>query len=356
MPLNSSGQLSLGGATAGESVNLELGKAATALITMNDTDLRTLFGIGAGAVSMSNGYGKSSWTADSTRGYFGGGGGYPFVIAAMVPLVDRFTFATEAMATISATLPFVTQTIGVTGHNNASKGYSTMIAAQGGIQSIRFSDETTADIAADLPRQVTGQGEFQSAAKGYTGGGTLFPGNLNQISAITFSTETYATLGAVAALTLTLSGAANSQDRGYWAGGTQNNAPLSAEIQGLIFSTESAINPAASLVQGRGSPRAVNSTTRGYFGGGGSYFNQIDGIIFASETTIDPAAGLVQGRGSPTPINSATRGYFAGGTIGPENSSQIDGIQFSTETTIDPATGLTNGRQQGPFGVNNSNN
>jgi hypothetical protein len=36
MPLNASGPISLGGATTGESVNLELSKAATSTISLND--------------------------------------------------------------------------------------------------------------------------------------------------------------------------------------------------------------------------------------------------------------------------------------------------------------------------------
>ena len=60
MPLNASGPISLGGNTAGQSVNLELGRAATAQTSMNETAVRTLFGVASGAISMSNGYGKSN--------------------------------------------------------------------------------------------------------------------------------------------------------------------------------------------------------------------------------------------------------------------------------------------------------
>jgi hypothetical protein len=69
MALNSSGQISLGGATAGESTNLELGKSATALVSMNDTDLRTLVNVASGVITMpTNFYGKSSAPA-YTRWY-----------------------------------------------------------------------------------------------------------------------------------------------------------------------------------------------------------------------------------------------------------------------------------------------
>lgn len=54
MALPSSGAISL------SQVNTELGLSATALISMNDSGLRSLFGIASGAISMSNGYGKAN--------------------------------------------------------------------------------------------------------------------------------------------------------------------------------------------------------------------------------------------------------------------------------------------------------
>lgn len=62
MTLNSSGPISLGGSTAGQSVNLELGLSATAQISFNDAAVRTLTGTSSGTslVMPTNFYGKSS--------------------------------------------------------------------------------------------------------------------------------------------------------------------------------------------------------------------------------------------------------------------------------------------------------
>lgn len=61
MALNSSGPISLGGSTSGQSVNLELSKSATAQISMNDAAVRTLTGKSSGAVIMpTDFYGKSN--------------------------------------------------------------------------------------------------------------------------------------------------------------------------------------------------------------------------------------------------------------------------------------------------------
>lgn len=70
MALNSSGKISLAGAVTGESVALELSKSATGMISMNDTDVRTLAGVSFGLISLDNLHGKSS--ASYWIGYFSG--------------------------------------------------------------------------------------------------------------------------------------------------------------------------------------------------------------------------------------------------------------------------------------------
>ena len=59
MAICASGEIALGGSTAGRSVNLELGRSASAAICMNETGVRTLAGVPSGAISMNCFYGKS---------------------------------------------------------------------------------------------------------------------------------------------------------------------------------------------------------------------------------------------------------------------------------------------------------
>lgn len=69
MTMVSTGEISLGGsATSGglnRSVNIELGRSATATINLNEAAVRTLAGVPSGAISLSNFYGKSNRVAIS---------------------------------------------------------------------------------------------------------------------------------------------------------------------------------------------------------------------------------------------------------------------------------------------------
>lgn len=68
MALNASGPISLGGSTSGQSVNLELGQSATAQISFNDANVRTLTGTTAGTalVMPTNFWGKANATVQLT--------------------------------------------------------------------------------------------------------------------------------------------------------------------------------------------------------------------------------------------------------------------------------------------------
>ena len=62
MAMPASGAISLNQA------NVEIGNSGTATISMNDADVRTLFDDASGEISMSQGHGKSWWTANAATG------------------------------------------------------------------------------------------------------------------------------------------------------------------------------------------------------------------------------------------------------------------------------------------------
>ncbi len=75
MALNSSGQISLGGSTTGESIALELGRSATDAVSLTETDVRSLAGVSTGAISLSNLYGGLEFKKKKKKGIFCWGGG-----------------------------------------------------------------------------------------------------------------------------------------------------------------------------------------------------------------------------------------------------------------------------------------
>ena len=77
MPLNPSGQISLAGPVAGQSIAVELGQSATATISLNDTNVRTLAQKPSGVIVMpTDFYGKSNFTP-TQKGIFGFGQAAP---------------------------------------------------------------------------------------------------------------------------------------------------------------------------------------------------------------------------------------------------------------------------------------
>jgi hypothetical protein len=361
MPLNASGPLSLGGSTVGESVNLELGKSATALISMNDSDLRTLFGVASGQISMSQGYGKSSYSIASTKGYHGGGNPSRWDTS-QLNQIDGIQFSNEAAIDPAAALAQARRSLA--GVNNVSKGYfvggfsspsSLSIVTQ--IDGIQFSNEAAIDPAAALAQARASLSGVNSSTKGYFAGGETSSSNLTQIDGIQFSDE--AAIDPAAALAQArgaLSGV-NSSTRGYFAGGFAPGAGAVNQIDGIQFSDETAIDPAAALVQGRARKSVVNSSTRGYFLGGETdepTLSQLDGIQFSNEAAIDPAASL--GMYGAAGTNSSTRGYFGGGMSSPSNlRTNFQRLEFSAETFTQLGAIITQTRAEMP-GVQNSNN
>jgi len=73
MTLESSGTMSIGGSTSGRSINLELGRSATATSNLNESDLRTLAEVSSGAISISDFYGKSDLVPVSVEYFYSNG-------------------------------------------------------------------------------------------------------------------------------------------------------------------------------------------------------------------------------------------------------------------------------------------
>ncbi len=129
---------------------------------------------------------------------------------------------------------------------------------------------------------------------------------------------------------------------GYFGGG--NDGSSLDTIDGLVFVSETAINPSVTISVARYKFSGANSSTRGYFVGGwdgSSRLDIIDGIKFSDETAINPSTTLSVARQSTASVNSVANGYFTGGHDGSSRLDIIDGIKFSDETAINPSTTLS---------------
>ena len=74
MALNGSGPISLAGATAGQSIAVELGLSSTGTISLNQTEVRTLAGVASGTIIMpTDFYGKANTVATTYLVVAGGG-------------------------------------------------------------------------------------------------------------------------------------------------------------------------------------------------------------------------------------------------------------------------------------------
>jgi alpha-tubulin suppressor-like RCC1 family protein len=73
MPLNASGTISFGGATTGQSINIELDNAQTGQFSLGNGNARELAGVLTGAISISNFYSKTLPTLQGTLWMYGRG-------------------------------------------------------------------------------------------------------------------------------------------------------------------------------------------------------------------------------------------------------------------------------------------
>jgi len=186
---------------------------------------------------------------------------------------------------------------------------------------------------------------YSNRTNGYFGGGHN-GATSSAIDGIQFSDETAINPAATLSAARYVLAGVSSPDKGYFAGGSDGSTARS-EINGIDFTTEAAINPASTISVARNGLAGVSSPDKGYFGGGHdgvAFQSAIDGIQFSDETAINPAAVLSVARYYLAGVSSPDKGYFGGGHDG-NNLSTIDGINFTTEAAINPAATLSVARQ-----------
>lgn len=156
MTLNASGPISLGGTGTNSSINLELGQSATAQVSMNDTNVRTLAGVASGAITMpTNFYGKgaatvnftdqyiaSNQSAPATAGYSVNSNGFDYErVQSVSSVLTQWVTPTSAGGNyeVFATVTSGSVTTGTTGSWVATSGNPEWTRSNGAVGTIVFT-------------------------------------------------------------------------------------------------------------------------------------------------------------------------------------------------------------------------
>lgn len=324
MALQSSGSISLG------QVNTELGRSATATISLGESAVRTLAGIASGTISLSNLYGKSNIAPTASfKGYWAGGD----LSSGQTAVIDGIQFSNDSTFNPSISM-------GDGGRRNSgathasTRGYSMghTSGTANSIDGITFSSETAYNPSASLSPAVW-SGTVNSYTVAYGGSST----GSNQVAAFTFATETAYTPSSTFAQYTEFGGLSNnSSGKGYFVGGESGTKTVTYynTFRGILFSNDTAFSVSATLAEYAIS-KITNATSQKHnsygliFGGnGGTGVSSIDGMDLSNETSYNPSATLSDIRWYVSSPNSNDKAYPAGGLYG--TTSIYNGIQTYT--------------------------
>lgn len=335
MTLVSSGPISLAGTAPNQSVEIELGGSGTTIISLNDSNVRTLLGVPSGQISLSNAYGKSNRviltytfttnTANATLNV-SSIGGYTAGKSDITITVNSGVYI-YSTTTSSAGLSILGSSAGdtVTLVNN---GY---ICGQGG----NYSGNGGTALSLSVPIYLTNNSYIGGGGGG--GGGPLGGGGAGGGS-----------------------GASATYGAGAYTGGTGGSTPYPSSSGGGGGSAFPGTGGAASPGGGgnggsAGGGGTYHSTaspapTPGPLkrhqtstGGGGGGWGAAGGIGYSTASLPTPspitlgsdggAGGSGNAAGSPAPVSPAT-GSVAGGGGGNAISLNGNSITYNTSGTI----------------------
>jgi len=268
-------------------INVELGNTGTDQISLNDAAVRALFGESSGAISMSDGFGASSFTPwYGTRGIFGGG-------------------------------------------KTNSNIYYITIASTG--------NSTSFGTVSSGNSELTG---FSNGTRGIFAGGKSGSSFLNIISYITIaSTGNSTDFGDLTVGRAELTGSANDI-RGIISGGNNSASVYSVNVIDYITiaSTGNATD-FGNMTQGTVRVASVSNDSRVIIGGGhttgiSAYINSMDYVTIASTGNASDFGDLIRTISGMAGTESSTRGIFFGGKY----SSPLPTVQYITTASTGNAT------------------
>ena len=270
-------------------------------------------------------------------GYFAGGGASA--------VIDALRFVSETLAPLAAQLSQLNANI--EGLTASRKGY--LSGEQPKIEALRYADETCALTGTSLPSGARRGAGVTSPYKGYIGGGDANK-VIYKIDALRYPDESaYVLQGQLSFARLQITGA-ESDVRGFFC--TGYDPGYNNKIQFIVFSNETVGTLGDAVMPSDHYSRAgASSKDKSYFAGGfllsdGTTIDRIDALRYIDYTRSTLAVVLSQARSSLAAIQSPTKGFFGGGGTGGTPRNRIDALVFSSETVYQSTEVLSQARNQ----------
>lgn len=285
-------------------------------------------------------------------GYFGGGNITSKKTVEHFSTIDRIDFKTEAVTSLTATLPIAIDSAAGVSNPDGTYGYFGGGQIPGFVSTITrldFSNDTISGPGNNFPTTRCDTGATSNRMYGYFCNG-FSPPYINTVSRLDFSTEIISDPGKNMPTLRSGLDAVSSSTSGYFCGGFDGSSNVS-EIVRLDYTTEVTTNLTSVLPVGRTSAAGTSAgsiflkgnTNYGYFSGGfnGAFISSIQRLDFSNETFSSPGKNISWGSENMSGFYSSSYGYFTGGsTNAPAFFSNIDRVDFSNETVNSPSTKL----------------
>lgn len=356
MALNSSGPLSFGGATVGQSINLELGVSATAQASINSTAFRTLAGVPSGAISLSNFYGKANF---SERALFFGG----TISGVRRTDIQYITITTTGNATAFGNLitaANLSSGCGSSTRGLSAGGFVTGSGTTAAIAYVTFASTGNATSFGNLTQTRCWLGATNSQTRGLFMGGQDGADNIayEVIDYVTIATTgnaaTFGNIGLGYGVYNTTG--CSSSTRAIWWGGNDIGTTLSFIRYNTIATTGNSTS-FGSLDNSRQGIGSCSSSTRGLYGGGfvggvGSTTSIRYITIATTGNTLNfGSLSQAQGQGSPA-ASGTTRGVFNYAGTNPDSLNYVTIATTGNSTVFGSLVGTYTTPQNGAASSN----
>jgi hypothetical protein len=330
MALNPSGAISLAGPSAGQSIAVELGVSATATISLNDTNVRTLAGVASGVIVMpTDFYGKSSIT-NTQRAIFGFSSQPPALgITSTTNLVSN-------TGVVASDTPGVgtARYVGAAASYGGDKAiFGFGVLAPGSKTNITNLVSNTGVVASNTPGVGTGRESL--AATGYGGDKAIFglgdsaptPQFINYVSNTGVVASDTAVTGTIKQGG---AGVVYGGDKGMFAYGIRTTPAPTTLVNSIYYVSNTGVFEA--IVPGVGTAR--NSLAASTYGGDKAIFGFGSGAAITNITNLVSNTGVVA---TDTPGVGTVRLSLAGAGYGGDKGI----FGFGTNPALSPAAQRT---------------